>query len=55
VRADLVVVGHRHRGMMERWWSGSTNAYLIDHIGCSLLVGLNNISDEQFESSFKDG
>jgi nucleotide-binding universal stress UspA family protein len=52
VSADLVVVGYRHKGLMERWWSGSTDAYLVDHVGCSLLIGRNNITDEQLESSF---
>jgi len=50
VRADLVVVGHRRRNMLERWWSGPSGAYLSDHIGCSLLIARNAISDEAFEA-----
>jgi nucleotide-binding universal stress UspA family protein len=50
--ADLVVVAHRKMSTVARWWSGSTGAYLLDHIGCSLLVARNDISDEQFEHAF---
>ncbi len=39
VRADLIVVGHRHReGWASRWWRGSTSASLIEHAPCSVLV-----------------
>jgi nucleotide-binding universal stress UspA family protein len=38
VGADLVVVGHRRQSALGRWWSGPRGAYLVDHIGCSLLV-----------------
>jgi len=46
--ADLVVVGHRKRSLLERWWSGTTGAYLVDHLGCSILVARRPISDEDF-------
>ena len=48
VGADLVVVGHRKQKLLQRWWSGSSGAYLVDHLGCSLLVGRNAISEEAF-------
>jgi nucleotide-binding universal stress UspA family protein len=48
VRADLVVVGHRRKSLFERWWSGSSGAYLVDQIDCSLLISRNTISDEAF-------
>lgn len=48
VKADLVVVGHRRRGLLERWWSGSAGVYLSDHLSCSLLIGRCNVSDEDF-------
>lgn len=48
IRADLVVVGHRRVGFLERWWSGSSGAYLTDHIGCSVLVARNELSDDEF-------
>lgn len=53
VRADLVVVGHRRQSLLERWWSGSSGAYLVDHLGCSLLVARNVISDEAFASEIE--
>ena len=48
IKADLVVVGHRHQTALSRWWSGSTDAYLSEHVGCSLLLSSNPISDEAF-------
>lgn len=48
VEADVVVVGHRRKSLFERWWSGQTGAYLIDHIGCSLLIARRPVSDEEF-------
>ncbi len=44
-KADLVVVGHRRRGMLERWWSGPSHAVLSDHLNCSLLISQNTIED----------
>ncbi|HXV01595.1 MAG TPA: universal stress protein [Caulobacteraceae bacterium] len=48
VDADLVVVGHQKKGLLDRWWSGSTGAYLSDYIRCSLLIARNQVSDEAF-------
>ncbi|MBU1374550.1 MAG: universal stress protein [Alphaproteobacteria bacterium] len=48
VKADLVVVGHRKKGLLERWWAGETGAYLADHLTCSLLVARRAVSDEEF-------
>ena len=48
VKADLVVVGHRKKNLIERWWSGESGAYLVDHLNCSLLVARNAITDEEF-------
>jgi len=42
VDADLVVVGHRHRGPLARWWQSSLSHGLIDHLDCSVLVTLNH-------------
>ncbi len=55
IAADLVVVGHRRRNMLERWWSGSTGAYVSDYVGCSLLIGRNSVSDEAFEAELRGG
>src|SRR5512143_865768 len=49
VAADLVVVGHRRKGFLERWWSDSTDTYLSDHVACSILMACNPISDEVLE------
>ena len=53
IGADLVVVGHRKQKLIQRWWSGSSGAYLVDHLGCSLLIGRNTISEEAFEAEMK--
>jgi len=39
--ADLIVVGHRHRGALARWWGGSVGKSLLGHIPCDLLVALD--------------
>lgn len=48
VKAELVVVGHRKQGLIERWWSGASGAYLVDHLSCSLLIARLAIPDEAF-------
>jgi nucleotide-binding universal stress UspA family protein len=48
--ADLVVVGHRRQSFLDRWWSGSSGAYLVDNVSCSVLIARNLISDEEFEA-----
>ena len=40
VAADLIVVGHHHRGPLARWWQGSLSHGMIDHVDCSVLVAL---------------
>ena len=52
INADLVVVGHRKRSLIERWWSGSTGSYLVDNVHCTLLIARANISDEAFDEEF---
>jgi nucleotide-binding universal stress UspA family protein len=54
VNADLVVVGHRKLSLLERWWSGGAGAYLVDHLGCSLLIGRAQIGDEAFAAQFNE-
>jgi len=51
IQADLVVVAHRKQSLFERWWSGSVGAFLSDHVGCSLLLSRNTITDEQFAAA----
>ncbi len=48
VGADLVVLGHRRRSFLERWWSGPSGAYIVDSTDCSLLVARSPISDTEF-------
>ncbi|TAJ71522.1 MAG: universal stress protein [Phenylobacterium sp.] len=50
VEADLVVVGHRHRGALERWWTGSTSAHLLDLVECSLLIAKDTSADEGLQA-----
>jgi nucleotide-binding universal stress UspA family protein len=38
--ADLIVLGHRHRGPLERWWQNSVGSSLLDASPCSILVAL---------------
>lgn len=40
VKADLVVVGHRVRGPLARWWSTPTSMSLLDKLDCSVLIGM---------------
>lgn len=39
--ADLIVVGHRYRTRIARWWSESEQQTLLDNVSCSLLVAMN--------------
>jgi nucleotide-binding universal stress UspA family protein len=48
IGADLVVVGHRRQSLLERWWSGSSGGYLVDHLNCTLVISRNTMSDEDF-------
>lgn len=48
VSADLVVLGHRRRSFLERWWNGPSGAYIVDDVECSLLVARRPISDAEF-------
>jgi len=41
IHADLIVIGHRPRGRLARWWSESPQSTLLDHVSCSLLVAMN--------------
>lgn len=55
VKADLVVVGHRRKNLIERWWSGTSGAYISDQLTCSLLVSRNDISDAAFFAVIEAG
>jgi len=53
IKADLVVVGHRRRGLIERWWSGASGGYIVDNVACSVLISRNVITDEQFAAKIR--
>jgi len=39
IKADLIVVGHKHlEGWAARWWRGSVSKALIEQSPCSVLV-----------------
>ena len=38
VGADLIVLGHKHRGHLARWWSASDEESLLERVDCSILV-----------------
>jgi len=54
IDADLVVLGHRRRSLLERWWSGGAGAYVTEHVVCSVLIGRKAVSDEAFEAELKN-
>ena len=35
---DLIVIGHRHRSRLARWWSEDEDATLLEQAPCSILV-----------------
>ncbi len=42
IGADLIVVGHRQRGRLARWWSDSQEHTLLDRVSCSILVAMRS-------------
>jgi len=48
INADLVVAGHRRKGLFAQWWSGSVGTYLAQNLQCSLLITQREIDDEEF-------
>src|SRR3954468_20555532 len=38
IAADLIVVGHRNRSRLARWWSQSDEETLLERVRCSILV-----------------
>ena len=35
---DHIVVGHRSRGIVSRWWLGSVSRQVSDHAACSVTI-----------------
>src|SRR5690348_5038511 len=40
IGADLIVLGHKHRSRLERWWSESDEESLLERVDCSVLVAM---------------
>jgi nucleotide-binding universal stress UspA family protein len=40
IGADLIVLGHRNRGRLARWWSASDEETLLERVTCSILVAM---------------
>ena len=38
IGADLIVLGHKNRGRLARWWSASEEESLLERVSCSILV-----------------
>ncbi|ATF87042.1 universal stress protein [Burkholderia gladioli] len=53
LNVDLVVVGHRCRSGLSRWWMGAGNTQLLDRVSCSILVACSS-SDEQREERARE-
>ena len=51
VDADLVVVSHHHQGFLARLWEGSTEAWLSDHLGCTLMIARSHFTEEALEAA----
>ena len=41
IGADLIVIGHRPRSRIARWWTESSQPVLLDRVSCSILVATN--------------
>ncbi|MEM5461170.1 universal stress protein [Paraburkholderia phytofirmans] len=37
LNADLIVIGHRHRGIVTRWLAGGSHLELLEHVSCGVL------------------
>ncbi len=40
IGADLIVLGHRNRSRLARWWSQSEEESLLERVTCSILVAM---------------
>jgi len=41
IGADLIVLGHKSRGRLARWWSASQEESLLERVSCSILVAVD--------------
>jgi nucleotide-binding universal stress UspA family protein len=40
IGADLIVVGHRYRSRLKKWWNEAEEVTLLNKIHCSILVAM---------------
>lgn len=40
VNADLIVLGHKSRGRLARWWTESDEESLLGRVSCAILVAM---------------
>jgi nucleotide-binding universal stress UspA family protein len=45
IGADLIVLGHKSRGSLARWWSTSDEESLLERVRCSILVAVSDGDD----------
>jgi nucleotide-binding universal stress UspA family protein len=50
LKVDLVVVSHRARSGLSRWWMGSGNTPLLDRVSCSILVAVSTPHEQEITS-----
>jgi len=41
VNADLIVLGHKQRGKLARWWTESDEESLLGRVSCAILVAMS--------------
>ncbi|HTU66011.1 MAG TPA: universal stress protein [Steroidobacteraceae bacterium] len=41
INADLIVVGHRYRSKLKKWWNEAEEVTLLNKIHCSILVAMD--------------
>ena len=46
IGADLIVIGHRYRNRLARWWSEEEEATLLTRVSCSILVCMDLLCHE---------
>ncbi|WP_153100458.1 universal stress protein [Paraburkholderia hayleyella] len=47
LQIDLVVVGHRCRTGLSRWWMGAGNTPLLNRVSCSILVACSSANEPE--------
>lgn len=51
VGADLIVLGHRRRRFLERWWKTPSGALVVDNTECSIVIARQSVSDAAFTAA----